>query len=113
MGAMQSRMENLNATEEHSHLTIMKGEMMEWKTKASDCNREYAKLGGSYLAAKSKGEKQLMKELLDERGRVKKQERTYTKEYERLKEELGYESAECSPASVPASLPSDDDISVS
>jgi hypothetical protein len=61
---------------------------------------------------KSKGEKQLMKELLDERGRVKKQERTYTKEYERLKEELGYESAECSPASVPASLPSDDDISV-
>lgn len=112
MGAMQLRMENLTATEEHSHLTIMKGEMMEWKTKASDCNREYSKLGASYLSAKSKGEKQLMKELLDERGRVKKQERTYTKEYERLKDELGYESAECSPASVPASLPSDDDISV-
>ena len=52
-----------------------------------------------------------MKEILDERNRLKKIERAYTKEYEQLKEELGYESADCSPASVPASLPSDDDYS--
>ena len=52
MGAMQLRMENLHATEEHSRLTIMKGEMMEWKIKALDCNREYSKLGGRYVAAK-------------------------------------------------------------
>lgn len=65
-------------------------------------------LGGKYLAAKVKGNKQLMKQLLEERNSIKKQERTYAKEFNELKEELGYESANCLPASVPASLPSDD-----
>ena len=43
--AITAALENLHATEEQSQLTIMKGEMMEWKTKASDCNHEYSKGG--------------------------------------------------------------------
>ncbi len=109
MGAMQSRMNGLKETEQRARLSTMKSEMMDWKSKAMECNCEYSKLGGMYRAAKSDGKKNKMKEILDERNRLKKIERAYTKEYEQLKEELGYESADCSPASVLASLPSDDD----
>ncbi len=52
-----------------------------------------------------------MKEIMEERNRVKKEGRSFTKEYEQLKEELGYESADCSRASVLAPLPSDDELS--
>ena len=91
MSAMQSRMDGLKETEQRARLSTMKSEMMDWKSKAMECNREYSKLGGMYRAAKSDGKKNKMKEILDERNRLKKIERAYTKEYEQLKEELGYE----------------------
>ena len=109
MTAMQSRMEGLQETEERSRLTTLKTEMMEWKSKMTASNQVYSQLGGKYLVAKAEGNKSLMKQLLEERNCIKKQERTYKKEYDELKEELGYESVDCSPASVPASLPSDDE----
>ena len=90
MGAMQSRMDGLKETEQRARLSTMKSEMMDWKSKAMECNREYLKLGG-VPSGKIYGKKNKMKEILDERNRLKKIERAYTKEYEQLKEELGYE----------------------
>jgi hypothetical protein len=55
MGAMQSRVDGLKETEQRARLSSMKSEMLDWKSKAIECNCEYSKLGGKYLAAKSDG----------------------------------------------------------
>jgi hypothetical protein len=65
MTVMQSRMEGLHKTEKCSWLKNLKAKMMEWKTKASKCQSEYSKLVGKYLASKSKGNKQLLKQYLE------------------------------------------------
>lgn len=102
MKAMSSRMGGLNETEEFTRMCKMKSEMRLMKTNMMTYNTQYRELGNTYKVTKSKGSKHELALIKDGRNKAKSMERMYKKDYEMLKDKLGYESDECSSASSPS-----------
>lgn len=108
MAAMESRLDSLKETENYTRESKMTADLFQIKTDVMKMTREYIKLGRKYKSAKALGNcNDMVEDLKVERNMVKKQVRMYTKQYNILKEKLGYESASCSSAS------SDDEDNIS
>lgn len=102
MNAMSSRMDGLKESEAFNLNCKKKAEMILMKSKENVHDSEYRDLREVYKVARVKGTKNEMASMKERRNKAKRMSRTYKKEYGILKEELGYESVECSSASSPS-----------